>query len=156
MEPATATIIVTALALGASTGLKSVAEKAVKDSYEAIKALILSKYPKVGIERLEERPDSKNRQGAVEEDLIDLGVDKDEEVLQKARTLLKAIEELSESEVPPAIGVNLEDIKGAALKIEDVIASGAGVNVQRAEFKKDVEIKKVRAGFKGDENSKNS
>jgi len=31
MEPAT--IIVTALALGAATGLKSVSEKAVKDSY---------------------------------------------------------------------------------------------------------------------------
>ena len=153
MEPAT--IIVTALALGAATGLKSVAEKGVKDSYEAIKNLIISKYPKVGIERLEEKPDSKKRQGAVEEDIVDCGVDKDEEVLRKAKTLLKAIEELSESEVP-AIGVNLEEIKGAGLKIEDVIATGTGVNVKKAELTGDIEIKQVRSGSKGDENPKNS
>ena len=153
MEPAT--IIVTALALGAATGLKSVAEKGVKDSYEAIKTLIRSKYPKVGIEWLEEKPDSKNRQGAVEEDIADWGVDKDEEVLQKAKTLLKAIEELSESEVP-AIGVNIEKIKGAALTIEDVIATGTGVNVRKAELTGDIKIKEVRAGSKGDENPKNS
>lgn len=154
MEPAT--IIVTALALGAATGLKSVAEKGVKDSYEAIKTLIRSKYPKVGIKWLEEKPDSKNRQGAVEEDIVDLGVDKDEEVLQKAKTLLKAIEELSESEVP-AIGVNIEDLIGkGALKIEDVTATGTGVNVKKAELEGDIEIKQVRAGSKGDENPKNS
>lgn len=153
MEPAT--IIVTALALGAATGLKSVAEKGVKDSYEAIKGLIISKYPQVGIKRLEEKPDSKNRQGAVEEDIVDFGVDKDKEVLQKAKTLLKAIEELSSSEVP-AIGVNLEEIKGAALKIEDVIATGTGVNVKKGEFTGDIEIKQVRAGSLGDEKPKNS
>lgn len=152
MEPAT--IIVTALALGAATGLKSVAEKGVKDSYEAIKTLIRSKYPQVGIKRLEEKPDSKNRQGAVEEDIIDLEVDKDEEVLQKAKTLLKAIEKLSESEIP-ITGVNLEDIKGAALKIEDVISTGTGVNVTKSEFTSDIEIKQVKAGFKSDEKPKN-
>jgi hypothetical protein len=143
MEPAT--IIVTALALGAATGLKSVSEKAVKDSYEAIKALIGSKYPKVGIKQLEEKPDSKNRQGVVEEYIVDLGVDKDEEILQKAKTLLQAIEELPQEKLP-AIGVNLEDIKAAALKIEDVIATGTGVNVKKGEFQGDIEIKNIRAG----------
>ena len=151
MEPAT--IIVNALALGAASGIQSLAEKGVKDSYEGIKTVILSRYPKVGIVRLEEKPESRNRQAAVEEDIIDAEVDKDQEVLQQAKNILKAIAKLSESEVP-AIGVNLEEIKGASLNIEDIIATGTGVNVKKADLAGDIEIKQVRSGSTGEDKQK--
>jgi len=59
MEPLT--IVISALALGAATGIKSAAEKAVKDGYEGLKNLIKAKYPNVSIERLERKPDSKTQ-----------------------------------------------------------------------------------------------
>ncbi len=56
----------------------------------------------------------------------------------------------------PAIGVNLEKIKGASLVIEDIIATGYGVNIKEGEFEGDITIKKVRAGDQGDNISKKS
>lgn len=151
MEPVT--IIITALALGAATGVKSIAEQAVKDGYEGLKTLIKTKYPNVSIDRLERKPDSETQRKAVEEDLADSGGDKDLEILQKAKILIEAIESLPKEEVP-AIGVNLEKIKGASLTIEDVIATGYGVNVKEGEFQGNVSIKKIRAGQQGDINPK--
>lgn len=147
------TIIITALALGAATGVKSIAEQAVKDGYEGLKTIIKTKYPNVSIDRLERKPDSETQRKAVEEDLVDSGGDKDFEILQKAKILIDAIESLPKEEIP-AIGVNLEKIKGASLTIEDVIATGYGVNVKEGEFQGDVSIKKIRAGQQGDINPK--
>ena len=48
MDP-TITIIVTALVAGAAAGLKPTAEKAIKDAYAGIKALIQRKYGDVGL-----------------------------------------------------------------------------------------------------------
>ena len=143
MEPAT--IIVTALALGAATGMKSVAEQAVKDGYQGLKNLIKTKYPDVGVERLEKKPDSKNQQNAVEEEITDLGADKDTEILQKAEVLLEAAQNLP-TENLPAIGVDLEEIEAAALKIKDIIATGTGVKVRKGKFQNEINIEQVRAG----------
>jgi hypothetical protein len=151
MEPVT--VIISALALGAATGVKSVAEKAVKDGYEGLKSLIKNKYPNINIDRLERKPDSDTQRKAVEEDLVDAGGDNDLEVLQKAKTLIEAIESLPKEEVP-AIGVNLEKIKGASLTIEDIIATGCGVNIKEGEFQRDLVIKKVRAGQQEGDNPK--
>jgi hypothetical protein len=114
MEPAT--IIVTALALGAATGMKSVAEQAVKDAYQGLKNLIKTKYPDVGVERLEKKPDSKNQQSAIEEEIADLGADKDPDILQKAEVILEAAKNLPIENLP-AIGVDLEKINGAGTGI---------------------------------------
>ena len=48
------------------------------------------------------------------------------------------------------VGVDLEDIKGASLKINDIIAIGTGVKVKKAEIRENIEISKVRAGTKDD------
>ena len=145
MEPAT--IIVTALALGAATGIKSVAEQAVKDGYQVLKNLFNTKYPDVGVDRLEKKPESKTQQAAIEEEIADLGADKDAEILQKAEVLLETIKNLPAENVP-AIGVDLEKIKGATLKIKDIIATGAGVRVRDGEFSGEINIEQVRAGHK--------
>ncbi len=143
MEPVTA--IVTALALGAATGSQSMAEKAVKDGYEGLKAIIQQCYQTLNIQPLEEKPKSKARQDVLIEDLTDVKADKNQDILEQAKILIERIQNLSEAEVP-AIGVKLEDIKGLNLNIEDIIASGTGVDVKGAELKGDINIKGVRAG----------
>jgi hypothetical protein len=142
-----ATVIVTALAIGAATGIKSVAEQAVRDGYEALKTLFKTKYPKIDIVSLEQKPNSESRREVVKEDIIDAHVDRDMEIIEKVDILLKKIEALP-NEALPAIGVNLENIKGVSLIIEDIIATGAGVNVKSGEFQGDITIKKVHAGNK--------
>lgn len=151
MEPAT--IIVTALALGASTVIKTAAEQAVKDSYQGLKNLIKTKYPDVGVERLEKKPESKTQQAAVVEEIADLGADKDTEILQKAEVLLDTVKNLPAENVP-AIGVDLEKIKAAALKIKDIIATGTGVKLREGEFSGEISIEQVRAGNQGNTSPK--
>ena len=136
----------TALALGAATGMKSVAEQAVKDGYQGLKNLIKTKYPDVGVERLEKKPDSKNQQSAIEEEIADLGADKDPDILQKAEVILEAAKNLPIENLP-AIGVDLEKIKGAALKIKDIMTTGTGVKIREAEIQGEISIEQVRAGY---------
>lgn len=143
MEPAT--IIVTALALGAATGMKSVAEQAVKDGYQALKNLIKTKYPDVGVDRLEQKPDSEKRRGAVEEDITDAGAEKDIEILQKAESLLEKVENLPSENLPPI--VDLEDITVAAINIKDIIAKKrAALKIKRAEIKGDMSLGNIIEG----------
>jgi hypothetical protein len=146
MEPLTS--IVTALAAGAAAALQSTVEQAVKDSYGALKTLIQRKYARVNLEQLEANPSSKSRRGVVEEDLAAVKVDQDAEVLQHAQVLLEAIQSRA-PESAAAIGVDLKEIEGAALAIQRVTASGAGVKVERGKFSDDITIEDVRAGGSG-------
>ena len=146
MEPITA--IVTALALGAATGLKPIAEQAIKDSYAALKALISRKYAQVPLDQLEANPSSKSRRGVVEEDLAAAQADHDPEVLQHAQALLEAIQR-QEPHTAVAIGIDLQDIAGAALAIRRITATGTGVKVEQATMTGDITIEDVRAGESG-------
>lgn len=145
MEPAT--IIVTALALGAAAGIKSVAEKTVTDAYQGLKNLIKNKYPNVGLDRLEKKPDSTTQQAAVAEEIADAGADKDAEILQKAEVVLETAKNLPVENIA-AIGVDLEKIKAASLKLKDIMATGTGVKVKDGEFIGEISIEQVRAGYK--------
>jgi phosphoribosylaminoimidazole-succinocarboxamide synthase len=146
MDPLTS--IVTALAAGAAAALQSSVEQVVKDSYAALKGLIQRKYAQVSLDQLEANPSSKSRRGVVEEDLKAAGAETDAEVLQQAQALLEAIQSQA-PETAAAIGVDLQDIEGAALAIRRVTASGAGVKVERGKFSGDIIIENVRAGGSG-------
>jgi hypothetical protein len=143
MEPVT--IIITALSLGAATGIKTFAEQGVKDSYQVLKNLIKTKYPNLGVEQLENNPASKIQQSAVEETMANLGADKDPEILQKAEVILDQVKKLPPENFP-AIGVDLEKIEAASLKLKDIIATGTGVKVREGKFSGDIIIEQVRAG----------
>lgn len=143
MEPAT--IIVTALALGAATGMKSIAEQSVKDGYQGLKNLIKTKYPDVGVERLERKPKSETQQAALKEEIADAEAEKDIAILQKAELLLKKVENLP-AENLAAIGVDLEKIKAGSLKLKDIIATGTGVKAKELEIQGEINIEQVRAG----------
>ncbi len=146
MEPITA--IVTALALGAAAALKEVSGQAVKDAYGALKALIQRKYAQVPLAELEAKPDSKDRRGVIEEKLTAAGAVDDEELLQRAKALLEAVHQQA-PETAAAIGVDLEEVRGAALRIADVIAPGTGVKLRKGEFSGNIDIIGVRAGQEG-------
>lgn len=143
-------IIVMAVALGAAAGLKPTAEQVIKDAYAGLKTLIQRKYAQANesVALIEAAPQSKARQQVMIEDLEKASADKDEELLRQAKTLLDAMQK-ADPDSAKSIGVSLEDIKAASLKIDDVIASGAGVQVKKAEITGDINISKVRAGGTG-------
>ena len=150
MEPVT--LIVTALALGAAAGLKATAEQTVKDAYTGVKTL-LGKYAGVSgsLDALEKKPESKNKQASLAEDLQDAGVEKDLELLAQAQKLVEAIEKSKLGATSAAaIGVNLKEIKAAYLKISDVTARNTGVQLEHGEFSGGVDISGIQAGVRGE------
>ncbi len=148
MDPITA--IVTALALGAASALQETAAAAIKDGYAGLKALIQRRYARVGLTQLEEAPESKARRAVVEEDLAEASAQQDEELLKRAKHLLDAVQAHS-PEAAGAIGVDLEDIKGASLRIADVLATGTGVKAKKVDIGGDIDIRGVRAGHPGED-----
>jgi uncharacterized protein (DUF885 family) len=126
MEPITA-----ALAAGAAAGLTAVASQAIKDAYGRLKAALAARFPEVGVnvQALEARPDSQAKQASLAEELVEVGAERDAELLQLAQALVKAIER----EAPQAaarVGVDLERIKAEFLNMQRVTGS---VRVRDAE-----------------------
>ncbi len=143
MDPIT--IIVAALAAGAAAGLKSTTETAITDAYNSIKELIQRKYGAVDLTPLETKPESEVKQASVAEDLTAAGAVEDQELLHRAKALIDAVGK-HDPTAAAAIGVDLEDVKAAYLKVEEVIADATGVKVHNSEFRDGIDIGKVKAG----------
>lgn len=147
MDPIT--IIVTALVAGAAAGLKPTAAQAVKDAYAGLKTLIQRKYASVSasVDQLEASPESKARRNVVEEDLGNTSAAQDRELLEWAQAALQAVATY-DPDAARVVGVSLEDIKGASLKVRDILAQGpgavVGVSIKKAEIG-DIEISGVKA-----------
>jgi len=145
MDPVS--IIVVALVSGAAAALKPTTEQVIKDTYAGIKELIQRKFGHVNVTPLEEKPASKARQAVVQEDLEQAGAGQDEELLRKAKALLDAVQAHA-SDAPEAVGLNLEDIKGASLSAERILAEGShatGVKVMGADITGDIRFSDVTA-----------
>ena len=74
--------------------LSQLAEPAVKDAYEAVKALLVRKFGKPSevvkaVEALEAKPDSAGRQATLTEEMASSGAARDGELLQLAQALLE-------------------------------------------------------------------
>ena len=110
----TTTIIVTALATGAANALRDTAEQTVKDAYASITRLLRRKYKQVDVAVLESDPTSTSLQAAVKAELGRTEAGADEELLLQAKAVLDAVW-ANAPESARAVGVSLEDIKGAAL-----------------------------------------
>ncbi len=140
-------LIVSALVLGASAGLKPTAENLIKDAYAGLKTLIQRKYADVSVSVLEKNPASGLRQEVLSQDLAKADVGEDEEVLSKAIELLEAVLN-RDPEVARSLGVGLEDIKAASLRIQGVSTTGettSGVKIKKAVIDGDIEISNVSA-----------
>ena len=146
MDPIT--MIVAALAAGAAEALKDTAAAAVKDAYAGLKGFLARKYPKVGVEAVEEKPESEARRAVVAEDLADAGADKDEELLAAVGQLVEALRTHA-PEAGASVGVDLEKVSAEYLRLRDIASTGTGVRVKEGEFRGGIDIEGVRAGGGG-------
>jgi hypothetical protein len=88
-------LIIAALAAGASAGLKDTAGDAVKDGYSALKALVLRRFKddrdaEAQVEAVERDPEADH--AALGQRLASAGAGADEELVRKARDLLETID----------------------------------------------------------------
>jgi hypothetical protein len=146
MDPAS--ILVSALVAGAAAAVDEAAAVAVKDLYSAVKQFIQEKYAEVRLSRVEIDPADPKRQEALKQDIEDSGAYKDSELLARVNALLDAIE-LDKSATAAAhdIGIDIVDVRGAGLKLNDLAAEGdVRLKVAKSTFSKDVSIRGVRAG----------
>ncbi|MEU1205474.1 hypothetical protein [Nocardia sp. NPDC005825] len=144
MEPLT-TIVATAIALGAATGLTDTTKQAIVDAYRGLKALIVQRY-RVEVAAVEKKPDSQSKLASLAEDLDDAGAGQDTELLVAAQQLIAAVR----AQAPDAgevVGVDLAGIEAQALEISRIESAGSGVRVTDSRFQGDVKIGDVRAGF---------
>lgn len=149
-------IMATAIALGAEAGLEDPTARVVKDGYTALKQLILQRLPTVfpSVEQLEQAPKSMARRAVVEEELNHAGAANDTEFLAQVKAFLELVEQQTPG-VATVIGVSLNDIRSASLSIRDVVSSGSGVTVDKAEIGGDISIEDIRAGTRAPDTAKN-
>lgn len=121
-------LLVSVLAAGAAVAGKEVVSQAVKDAYNGLKALIVSKYeskPNVGasLQILEAKPDSADIQGVVEKALQEAGADRDEEIRTKVDELRTKLEQ--ENLLPKIVYKGKVEGSGALAQGERAVAAGA-------------------------------
>jgi len=146
MEPISA--IAAALALGAAAAAKDIGGQVVRDAYAGLKAFIASRYPRVGLDQLEQAPESKARRAVVEEDLQAANAAADTQLAGLAAKLAELIRAQAPA-AAAAIGVDLKDIEAGSLRLADIAAAGTGVRVEKARVAGAIDISGVRAGVPG-------
>ncbi|MFE3024012.1 hypothetical protein [Nocardia tengchongensis] len=138
-------IVAEAVAAGAAAGLKETAKVAIKDAYQQVKTLITGRYGQVDVTAVELRPASEHRRNELAEDLTAAGAGGDGELLAAAQALLAAVR-AHEAAAGTAVGVDLERVQAAALRIREVESTGTGVRVVDGHFDGDIDLGSVRAG----------
>lgn len=128
MDPVT--LIVTALALGASDGLRDTAKTVIGDAYSAVKNLVTKRYVSVSadVEGLEQEPEEELRRALLEKKLTQAGAGDDVELYGLAHALLSAVEEQA-PELPATIGVVIRRASvGGDIEVSNVtVDGGSGV-----------------------------
>lgn len=95
MDPVT--LIISALLSGVTASASDVAKAAVKDTYDLfishLRKRIGSKEDALdALDKVEKKPESEARQEVLREELHDLNIDKDEELIQLAQTILQKLD----------------------------------------------------------------
>jgi len=96
MEPVLTTALLSALAVGAASGVTEASKNAITDAYFAVKALLVRKFgPKSNlvdaVEKLEVSPASAGRKQVLQEEVDAAKADQDPEIVAAARELLSRI-----------------------------------------------------------------
>jgi len=147
-------IILSALVLGASTGIKDTSSQVIKDLYSALRQFVITNYGEINLRVLEENPESNKHCELVKENLKNAGAENDSELIVKAEEFIIVINEY-EPEIAKTVGVRLSRFKAASIDIGSVTAEGSlstGVIIEEAEISDSISIKKVHA--KDQSNSK--
>lgn len=144
-------LIVSALAAGASAALKPTAEKAVKDAYEGIKALIKRKYERVSVDMIEMDPSDVTRQEILSKDLSTTDAARDDEVLTAAQSVIAAVERHAPDAAQEA-GIDLRVFEVARnLNIKNLtVGSGTAIRGENWKVGGDANIEGISAGRRED------
>ena len=146
MEPVS--LIVTAIALGASDGARATTKQAISDAYTAVKGWITNRYSsvKAEVEGLEQEPEEELRRALLTKKLRQAGAGDDIELLGLAQALLAAVEQQA-PELPAAVGVVIRRASiGGDIEVEDVaVDGGSGVVAEDVTTAGDLRIGRVAA-----------
>lgn len=140
-------LVVSAVALGAATGLTEATTAAVKDAYAGLKALLGRR--RVDVSGVERKPESVAQQAALQETLTDTPDAVDDELLQAARAVTEAVA-AEQPGAAAAVGVDLERVRAEFLRVGTVRSTGTGVRVRDGEFTGGIDIGQVDAGRPAD------
>ncbi|XCN75076.1 MAG: hypothetical protein Q3M24_10200 [Candidatus Electrothrix aestuarii] len=126
MDPVT-TALISGILGGAAGGVASEATGEVVRAYKNLRAMLMEKYGKDSILfrsllSLEEKPESKNKQEGIAEDVVDCGADKNPEIQVAAKELLDLLKEAQ----PEAVYNATLNGGGAIAQGKGAVAAGAG------------------------------
>ena len=139
--------IVTAVAMGAAAGLKDTASNAIRDTYDGLKTFIRRNYSTIDLAPVEAKPESTAKRDSLAEDLTSAGAGNDSELLEHASVLVDAVT-ANDPESAVSIGVDLEEVRAASLRISNVKADEKGVRVRKSEFSGDIDIQGIEVTHK--------
>ena len=145
MDPVS--LVVTAVALGASAGVKDTASLAVKDAYAGLKTMLGRR--RVDVSGVERRPDSHTQQAALQETLAELDGTPDaidEQMLVAAAALTDAVA-AHDVGLARVVGIDLRELQAAFVQIGSVESAGDGVVVQGVRTSGGFSVDSVRAGL---------
>jgi hypothetical protein len=138
------TLVVTAVALGASAGLTETASSAVKDTYVGLKRLL--NHRQVDLSGIERRPDSAAQRDALRETLADTPDLVDQELLGAAEQVTDAVA-AHRPDTAEVVGVDLKDVRVGFIQVRSISSSGSGFRGANLSVDGGVDIGDVRAGF---------
>jgi hypothetical protein len=142
MEPVSA--ITAALVAGATAAASETASQAVKDAYQALKAVLIGGYKIVSTALLEKKPSSPEYQRAVENELKEnAAIADDRAVLEKT----KAVQDALLKEAPAQLaawGIDLKKLEAGGSIIVERITGGVHGEAWKAE--KDVHLSDITGG----------
>ena len=128
MDPIT-TAIVSALSVGALSGLTVTSKAAISDAYARLKTLLTKKFGGESevvhaVNGMEAKPESAGRQVTLQEEVAAVSADQDQEVLHAAQALLQLLQASGEG------GQHVQTATGSYIAQADH-GSSASVNVGR-------------------------
>ena len=142
MDPVS--MVAAAVAMGAAAGLQGTVSHAIEDAYTAMKTLIRHRYGNVDLAPVEAKPESAAKRASFAEDLASAGAATDDELQKLASAVINAVT-ANKPETVKSIGVDLEEVRAASLRVRDVKAGDVGVRVHKGEFTGDIDIQGVEA-----------
>jgi formylglycine-generating enzyme required for sulfatase activity len=135
--------LVALLVAGIKATQNQVAHPLLAKTYIHLKTVLCGCYPTLDLQALERRPDAPGKQLALAEDLTELAVMQNLACL--TAFILLAQHLLAETTAMTVIGVDLDKIKAAELKIREIQSGGLGVRVREAAIDQTIEIDTVNA-----------
>ena len=140
-------LVVTAVALGASAGLKDVASAAITDAYGRLKWLLGERDIDVSV--VEQKPESAARRSVLQETLADAG-GVDDELVAAAEQLTRAVA-TEQPRAAAALGVDLTDVRTAFVRVRSIDSTATGFRANRVSVDGGIDLGDVRAGRPGED-----